>query len=159
MKILVSTRDEVGRFATSGKAACISINDSNQAPALLPASIDDAHVLRLQFDDVDGSNETWHNRPVVMFNESLAESILDFWHQVKDQIDVLLVHCNAGMCRSPAVAAVIEHIHTGEDQHWFDRKRPNMMVYRTLLETWLERTDYETKPYVPFQINPQVLKL
>lgn len=50
----------------------------------------------------------------------------------------LVVHCDAGLCRSPAVAAAVVRALGGDDEPFFRRYRPNMRVYRTLLEVFHE---------------------
>ncbi len=132
MRVLVFSRKDVQIARTYGTHAFISINDSDQTPAPLPPSFDCVGILRLSFDDVlDGSPQ---GREIVAFDDEMAEQILDFVELCAPQIDALVIHCNGGQCRSPGVAAAIEKIYTGDDSAWFGRKRPNMLVYRRLLE-------------------------
>ena len=52
----------------------------------------------------------------------------------------ILVHCDAGWSRSPAVAAALTKSLLGQDDsHLFKAKSPNMLVYRTLLNVYYER--------------------
>jgi predicted protein tyrosine phosphatase len=45
------------------------------------------------------------------------------------------VHCDAGVSRSPAVAAALARVLKGDDAEYFaGRYRPNTRVYRMLLE-------------------------
>lgn len=46
---------------------------------------------------------------------------------------MLLIHCNHGMSRSPAVAAAIAKVKYKDDSEWFTRKVPNRRVYRLML--------------------------
>lgn len=50
------------------------------------------------------------------------------------EAQALLVHCDAGISRSPAVAAALSKILVGDDTNFFKRYHPNMRVYRTILE-------------------------
>jgi predicted protein tyrosine phosphatase len=141
MRIVVFNRAEVENTLVSGKIAYISLRDSDQAEARLPSEANSVGILRLAFDDVlDGAER---GRDITAFNVFHAGQILDFWNSVKDDIETLVVHCNGGQCRSPAVAAAIERIETGQDEHWFKTKRPNILVYRTLLEEYHNRLDSE----------------
>jgi protein-tyrosine phosphatase len=44
-----------------------------------------------------------------------------------------MVHCLAGVCRSPAVAAAISQIKYNDDSLYFDIYHPNTLVYNTML--------------------------
>jgi predicted protein tyrosine phosphatase len=86
-------------------------------------------VLRLAFDDIDVAVDD-----LVPFNDEMAGRVLDFVAEVWDKVDILLVHCNMGQCRSPAIAAAIARIQEGSDKFWFQTKTPNRSVYRRLLQ-------------------------
>jgi predicted protein tyrosine phosphatase len=134
MRILVFNRADVQKVRITGRHAYISLADSDQEPAALPHSEECADILRMFFDDVLDHGD--QGRPITAFGPEHARQILDFWASVRDRIDTLVIHCNGGQCRSPAIAAAIERIETGDDERWFRSKRPNMLVYRTLLKTY-----------------------
>jgi predicted protein tyrosine phosphatase len=46
----------------------------------------------------------------------------------------IVVQCDAGLSRSPGVAAALSKILEGDDSYFFKRYMPNSRVYRTLLE-------------------------
>lgn len=137
--ITVFSRAEAERTSISGRHAYISLADSDQPPADLPVNEGTVDVLRLHFDDVIEEGDK--GRPITAFDTAHAGQILDFWGSIQDQADQLVIHCNGGQCRSPAVAAALERIMTGSDDRWFRMKRPNIRVYRLLLETYHERLD------------------
>jgi len=62
-----------------------------------------------------------------------ATEILDFAESIWDQVDAMLIHCEAGLSRSPAIAAALTRIHYGDDGPWFEMDFPNRLVYQTLL--------------------------
>jgi predicted protein tyrosine phosphatase len=72
-----------------------------------------------------------------LFDENFAQRILDFVDGVKDKIDTLLVHCEAGVSRSSAVAAAVSKIYLGIDpkEPYFrnPKYRPNILVYHTTI--------------------------
>jgi len=69
-----------------------------------------------------------------IFKEETANLILSFYDLVvKEGAEVMMVHCEAGVSRSPGVAAALSKIHLGEDQEFFDNYTPNMLVYRKIL--------------------------
>jgi predicted protein tyrosine phosphatase len=108
-------------------------------PVKLPVTTATAGVLHLSFDDLDEnylSLPPEHPRlvrPVVMFSPEHARRILDFIRQ-HGQVEHLIVHCDGGMSRSPAVAAALSRIITGSDQELLDRYHPNSLVYQVLLD-------------------------
>lgn len=74
------------------------------------------------------------------FTPSLATEVLDFAEQMWDVTDVFLIHCEAGLSRSPAVAAALSRIYYDDDGPWFEFDFPNHLVYQLLIETSRERS-------------------
>ena len=86
-------------------------------------------VCALQFDDVD------FGEPYCITRED-AEKILEFVSQRIDKVDLVIVHCEAGVSRSAGVCAALMKIFTGDDWEIFNKPRycPNMSCYRSVLE-------------------------
>jgi predicted protein tyrosine phosphatase len=61
--------------------------------------------------------------------EAHANAIWDFVDEHCSEVQTLIVHCNAGHSRSPAVAAAICKVLGGKDRRFFRGKEPNMHVY------------------------------
>jgi predicted protein tyrosine phosphatase len=139
--------------------------DPNEAR--LPVNHLTRGVLRLQFHDLDRvpkeplpligvPPESWAAQfPATadtLFNERTARQVLDFVraHLIQDQafaarqrpemaVQAIVVHCDAGLSRSPAVAAALTRgLFEQDDSHWFKTKAPNMLVYRRLLNATQE---------------------
>lgn len=130
---------------SKGKAADFYLEDAPWACISIVSPGDDwpqlvhdnrLEVLRLQFKDVDKVREQDKGRIKGLFNDVHADKIWKFVESVKDRIDTLLVHCEAGLSRSPGVAAAIAHVYLCKEaeQSFFDNYTPNRHVYRTLLE-------------------------
>jgi predicted protein tyrosine phosphatase len=146
----------------------ISTPGDPNGEAKLPLGALTRGVLRLQFHDLDRLPEqpipligvppdSWAARypatPETLFNRSRAVQVLDFVTPHVEQeralretdrghaaVRAILVHCDAGWSRSPAVAAALTKSLLGQDDsHWFKAKSPNMLVYRTLLNVYYER--------------------
>ena len=85
----------------------------------------DTKVLFLQFDDVDANDKKY--KPM---RPDQAQRTVDF---VKENLDaeLCIVHCDAGVSRSAAVAAAIGKFINGDDMFIFGRPRfsPNTHVY------------------------------
>ncbi len=88
------------------RTVLISITDPGD-PARLPDGW--AGVLRLEFDDIappfpvlirDGNK----HRDLVPFDEPMATQVLEFVGGVSQDVNRVIVHCNAGISRSAAVA-------------------------------------------------------
>lgn len=90
-------------------------------------------LLEIQFDDIDTADPGY-----VVFDQAHARKIIDFITSIKqdDQIDTVLVHCNAGISRSSAVCKWISDISgcyfpTGYMLY-------NKHVYKILCQTYRE---------------------
>lgn len=109
----------------------VSITTTPDDRAKLPVGKACRGVLRLSFVDAD---EPRPDQPHTLFDRAQARSILQFVKQHRDAIERIVVHCDAGLSRSPAVAAAIAVCLDQSDEEFFRRYRPNMLVYRTLLD-------------------------
>jgi len=97
-------------------------------------------VLQLRFDDIDEPTE-----PYTMFTDEQADQILDFVFTEHKGITWILVHCEAGYSRSPAVAAAITKISGGDDSPYFRMFSPNSLVYSKLISRAFERGLHDGK--------------
>jgi len=97
MEVLVLSREAAERYEPTGTEVCISISDPEAPPAQLSASF--AAVLRLAFNDIDAAQTPED----VLFAVEHAAATVQFvtrWSHV----DRVVVHCHAGVSRSPGVA-------------------------------------------------------
>jgi predicted protein tyrosine phosphatase len=96
-EFIVLSRDDAERYEPRGREICISISDPDAPPARVSSRF--AAVLRLNFDDVTERGEPSD----ILFAEDHAREIrefLDKWPSAER----VVVHCNAGVSRSPGVA-------------------------------------------------------
>ena len=96
-EFVVLSRENAERYEPRGNEICISISDPDAPPARISSRF--AAVLRLNFDDVIERGEPSD----ILFVEDHAREIrkfLDAWPNVER----VMVHCNAGVSRSPGVA-------------------------------------------------------
>jgi len=131
--IQIRSKPKAAEFTCDEKWAAISVSTrpgewpelktENRVGLLQLSFLDFSFVsdnLRKQYPDMDNH----------IFNATQAEKILEFMDGVKDEIDTLLVHCEAGISRSPAIAAAIDKIYLGNDaKRYFREYRPNILVY------------------------------
>lgn len=99
-------------------------------------------VLRLSFHDMDSDHLT-HCSDLTdderreCFTKAQAREIIDLVAG-HPSAKLLIVHCDAGLSRSPAVAAAVSKALTGDDSTFFKRYSPNMLVYKTILQEYYD---------------------
>ncbi|HPM85059.1 MAG TPA: hypothetical protein PLF81_30355 [Candidatus Anammoximicrobium sp.] len=120
-------------FRSDRPWAAISITSGREHPVLSEANR--VGLLRLVFDDITQSDTPRS------FTPALAAEILDFVASVWEKVEVLLIHCDVGLSRSPAVAAALSRIYYGDDGPWFELDFPNCLVYEVLVATHSRRMD------------------
>lgn len=109
----------------------ISITTTAEDVARIPQNEHCRGVLRLWFRDVDQVSE--QHPEETLFRPEHAKRIWELVRAHRAEIERVLVHCDAGMCRSPAVAAAIARALGEDDEPFFRRYMPNRRVYRMLL--------------------------
>lgn len=108
-----------------GKIVCISIYSSKDVPADIKCA---ESTLSLCFDDV-----SWYDIPdTVPFSRDQARDILDF---VKCHYDanILLIHCDAGVSRSPGVGVAISELFTDDKSLYKKFPYYNKFVYSIIM--------------------------
>lgn len=132
MKIQVLPLSKAREFTCDKPWAAISITTfSGDMPKL--SSENRVGLLQMLFRDTE------FVRQENCFNKENSEQILDFVDSMFGKAEVLLVHCEAGRSRSPAVAAAISKVYAGDDMYWFKYYTPNMLVYRTIMESAIQK--------------------
>jgi predicted protein tyrosine phosphatase len=96
-EFVVLSREEAERYEPREGEICISIADPDAEPARISGRF--AAVLRLHFTDIIEQGEPSD----VLFSADHARAIMEFFDTWPDATRVV-VHCHAGMSRSPGVA-------------------------------------------------------
>jgi predicted protein tyrosine phosphatase len=96
-EFVVLSREDAERYEPREREICISIADPDADPAQL--SNDFTAVLRLSFTDIIEQGEPSD----VLFSEDHARTIREFIDAWPDATRIV-VHCHAGVSRSPGVA-------------------------------------------------------
>jgi len=96
-EFVVLSREAAERYEPRGKEICISIADPDAEPAQL--SRDFEAILRLHFADILEQEDPSD----VLFSEDHARAIREFIDNWPDATRIV-VHCHAGISRSPGVA-------------------------------------------------------
>jgi len=129
----VLSRRDVKHLAPEVPYVVISITDVAKTHPVLVESPLCLGVLPLFFDDVEPKRKEYYGSKRPMSPEQAAE-IRRFIEERMEQVELIVVNCEAGMCRSPAVAAALWRWLEPGRAGFFDVFRPNAHVYRTLLE-------------------------
>ncbi|HDK26321.1 MAG TPA: hypothetical protein ENG48_04420 [Candidatus Atribacteria bacterium] len=130
--ILIMSQAQV-RFATYDKPyAIIGLRGINET---FPKYQDSSYLVDVLTLSVDDITEPEENK--VLFSYIHALQILNFVEKYKNTIDLLIIHCNAGISRSPAVAASLSIIYNINDYHtYFFLYEPNIHVFSTLMSVY-----------------------
>lgn len=92
-------------------------------------------VLELNFSDIE---ETWVKElgpDFFLFSDEDAKKIVNFIKKYENSdIDEILIHCNAGVSRSTAVADAIAKYLGKDNSIYFKNSKPNKYVYEKLIK-------------------------
>jgi predicted protein tyrosine phosphatase len=112
----------------------ISITDPNKKPAKINHS--EKNILRLNFYDIEEQLVLPDGSIVEPMHKEDAEKVRIFLFNNKQDIELLIVHCEAGISRSAGMAAAISKYYNKDDMYYFTSGKfcPNMVCYRLTLE-------------------------
>ena len=130
MNIKVFSRENCIKYVKKNKnnnRAVISITDiKSELPFKLA---EESAVLFLQFDDEECGERA--------MTQQHANTIASFIKSLNGNVDEIVVHCEAGVSRSAAVAAAISFSINGDDAEFFKFPYyPNKHCYRLMLEAF-----------------------
>jgi predicted protein tyrosine phosphatase len=95
--LIVLSRENAEAYEPGNNEICISISDPDAEPAQVSDTFE--AVLRLHFDDIIESRQSSD----ILFAADQARAITEFLDEWPNAARVM-VHCNMGVSRSPAVA-------------------------------------------------------
>ena len=135
IQFLVASRDEIEHgLLLRAPYIVISIADpGSPQPKIRPSGLCRG-ILRLRFHDAEPVAGFIAPPEIKQMTQRQAQAIWQFVQKHLSDIKVIVVHCEAGMSRSPAVAAAICKSLGGDDSKFFQEFQPNMLVYRLVLE-------------------------
>ncbi len=136
-EIVVLNRIDAEYFESDDRWACISIANREDDFADIQKRSRVA-LLQVAFADIV------HRDPkLIRFDDDHAHDILDFITHHWNRIRTLMIHCDAGISRSSAVAAAIGKLKFGDGSDFCEEPfQPNPHVFQTLLEVAGGREDY-----------------
>lgn len=133
MNFMVCSRGEIERGVLVRTAyVVVSITDPDKHLARIREPAGFRGALRVQFHDAEPANGEPLASGIVLISQEQAEQIWKFVAQLEPEVGTILVHCEQGMSRSPAVAAALAEWF-GEDHYRFFRQfQPNKYVYELM---------------------------
>ena len=142
INVIVCNRDEAEGFVFNKDMAVISIYTPSDTCAIINHPMKD-QVLHLCFSDI--SNEKLIKRlqegkpdlqySFVLFTKEQAEELLTFVDKmIAMGVTQFLVHCDAGLSRSPGVAVALNQIYNGITEIPYRYQLYNTTVYRKIME-------------------------
>lgn len=136
MKLLVLSRDQIiTHFGCLKKHIIISICGPSGKFVDLPIEDERVGLLYMKFVDLDRPCEgsKWND---FLFDSRDARDILSFVALHKDDVELIVCQCEAGISRSAGVAAALSKIYNGTDEYFFKHYLPNTLVYSTILKEY-----------------------
>lgn len=133
--LMVMNRDQAESWRTHVQHVMISIIDPGSTTPTLPAQASRIGWLVRAFTDFDRAH-----RGVKRMTKDDAKVIAEFALDHYGQVPLMVIHCEAGISRSPAIAAAIAKFETGNDDDWFRRYLPNRWVYRQMADALCRTT-------------------
>ena len=134
MNFIVASREEIENgIVVRTSYVVISITDPGTTPARIPQTAGLRDVLRLQFHDAVPVTIFKMPPDIVLMNEDHTNSIWQFALNWRDKVETIVVHCEQGMSRSPAVAAALCRLLDGDDRRFFKEYVPNRYIYDLLV--------------------------
>jgi predicted protein tyrosine phosphatase len=130
MKLIIKDRRSIEKgIVVRSSYALISIRDSDAKPIRLPNPSGPREILHLAFDDSEPVAGVKFSREVQLMTADQAREIWRFVDKHKTQVGAFVVHCKAGMSRSPAVAAALAVYLKLDEQPILRKYQPNRFVY------------------------------
>ena len=150
MRIAVTSREQAQSFNQFGKVFCvISIHTPGGTPNEFEKNFYRKEILRLCFDDFSDPRLDnllrQNDSRIRLIRRKDAQAILDFvnFHTNYSSISDFLIHCDAGISRSPGVAVALNEIYNNDKEIPFAWRRYNSFVYRVIMDEYYRRMEKE----------------
>jgi predicted protein tyrosine phosphatase len=147
VEILVYSRAAIERVAPQEVPhIIISITSRADDVPKIPTNPLCLGTLGLTFADADVAvGQTTESQ---LFTALQAGEIWSFVRKHLHYIQRIVIHCDGGISRSSGVAGALSKALFGNDEEFFSgRFKPNMRVYRKLLDAYYQETNSLTDPF------------
>ena len=137
MEIRVCDREEIERgIPVRTDYVVISIRDPGKPRAKVKPQCGLRDVLFLAFHDTEPSANFELPPEMKPITPAQADEIRNFVQKHESAIGAIVVHCEQGMSRSPAVAAAISDALGLDGRRFWQLYTPNQHVYHTVADAF-----------------------
>lgn len=147
--IIVTSRKYISDMASHcpDNHIIISITENTMQFADIDSNDKCLGILRLKFGDID-TKEFADAMNATLFSEEQARHILGFVKAHYDDIETIIINCDAGISRSAGVALALHRIYNirPNDISSNPRFHPNFHVVNTLQRAFFKTTMESTHP-------------
>jgi len=135
MKFIVRDRESVEQgILVRSSYILISIRDPDKRKVRVRKQSGLRGVLHLAFHDAEPAGNMAVPENITLMTEKHARRVWSFVKKWEKQVGTVVVQCEQGMSRSPAVAAALCKRLGGDESRFFKRYQPNHHVYRLMVE-------------------------
>jgi len=137
MNIFVYSREEIeAGIIVRSDYVVISVGDPDKPRPKVKKQSGLRDVLFLAFHDAEPSASLDIPADIRLMSAEDAAQIRDFVHKHKATIGAIVIHCEQGMSRSPAIAAAISQALDLDSRRFLRDYTPNQHVYHTVLDAF-----------------------
>jgi predicted protein tyrosine phosphatase len=137
MEFIITDREGIEKgVLVRSSYVVISIHDPNTQPPYVPEQPGLIDKLVLVFDDAEEVPDNPLPAQITLMSREQAEQVHRFFEKHREEVQTVVVHCEGGVSRSPAVAAALCRALGGDDELFWQEYQPNRHVYRLLLEVF-----------------------
>lgn len=133
IKIVVTNRENAKTYDFKKNFSIISVYSPDDEPNEFQTKPN--KVLSLCFSDTSEKRFDGMEGPfgkMIVFKEEMADKILKFVdEQIEKGVDTFLIHCDAGMSRSPGIAVALDEIYNENNKPFTPLY--NKFVYKTII--------------------------
>lgn len=135
MEILVTDRESIeAGIAVRTRYVVISIHNSRSKKPKVRRQAGLKDVLFVKFDDAEPSTLMGLPPSIELMTAAHAKAIWSFVSRHQKAIGTIVVHCEQGMSRSPAVAAALASRLGVDDTRFWNEHQPNQYVYEMMVK-------------------------
>lgn len=135
MEFVVQDRESVERgILVRSSYIVISIRDPDKRKVRVPKQPGLRGVRHLAFHDAEPAGNRALPENITLMTDDQARQVWEFVKKWEKQVGTIVIHCEQGMSRSPAVAAALCKRFGGDESRFFKEYQPNLYVYRLVLE-------------------------
>ncbi len=133
MQFTVADRDQIEAAIRVRTAyAVISIHDPEKPKPRVRRQAGLRGVLYLAFHDAEPSVQMRLPEHVVLISAKHCKQIWAFAREYAAQVETIVVQCEQGMSRSPAIAAALSETYGKGSATFFKNHQPNHYVYQLM---------------------------